>query len=128
MDLKPEEAMRVISDLRHKSQTIRGFNFNPHPIIDPALFERLVSLFSTYADETYEFPHTASFNPKIAASILSEIRSILRPNQEVDKIKLKQLTLMIESTIDQYAIESGNPDETTEAKKRLRDELFGKKR
>lgn len=70
-------------------------------------------LLRRYADGTYVYPHTESFNPEVALRLRAQVLATLKPDATVRD--LEYLTETLFSAMDKYAIEAGRPNKTREA-------------
>lgn len=118
-----KDPKEVIAELRHKSGSFYSVRIRLKEGEDPGIDTNDIfcEALQKYVDGTYQYQHTESFNPDVAKSILEETRRVL---EHPDYDSVNNLIGKLKSTIDNYAIETGNPEETSDAIKKFKDEIF----
>lgn len=89
--------------------------------LDLSTVDVFYQMLEKYSDPLHSYQHTDRFNPSTNKDLLKEARGILEnPTYE----SVNSLIHKLSSMIDQYAIDTGNPEETSESLRVLRDDLF----
>lgn len=66
-----------------------------------------------FADGTYTYEHSQAFNPEVARKLREEALSVLKEGVSADEIKGLEDKLL--TAVDEYAIQTGQPERTRAA-------------
>lgn len=115
--LPPPGQVDPISSIRHYTNTefpmiLLELREHDHPDLSGRR-DFLCQLMERFTDGIYQYKPTESFNPKIARQLRDETQN--RMGEGATEKGIEELSELYGKTMDDYAIETGQPDKTRKA-------------